>query len=108
MSTTTKSYLICCLKTYPWIWFVFVSFGKCIVLYLSEQKLSNGHSTANLSNLSTRQNGLFQKCVGLARLADIRQPVLLGLARLADIRQPILLGLARLADIRQRPFLKKM
>jgi hypothetical protein len=30
------------------------------------------------------------------------------LARLADIRQPVLLGLARLADIRHRPFLKKM
>jgi hypothetical protein len=44
----------------------------------------------------------------LARLADIRQPVLLRLARLADIPQPVLLGLARLADIHQRPFLKKM
>jgi hypothetical protein len=50
-----------------------------------------------LANLSTRQNGLFRKCAGLARLADIRQPGLLGLARLADIRQPVLLGLARLA-----------
>jgi hypothetical protein len=44
----------------------------------------------------------------LARLADIRQPVLLGLARLADICQPVLLGLARLDDICRRPFLKKM
>jgi hypothetical protein len=41
----------------------------------------------------------------LARIADIRQPVLHGLARLANIRQPVLLGLA---DIRQRPFLKKI
>ena len=57
-------------------------------------RVSNGHSTANLSNSSTRQNGLFRKC---ARLADICQPGLLGLARLADIRQPSLLGLARLA-----------
>ena len=46
-----------------------------------------------LANLSTRQNGLFWKCAGLARLADIHQPGLLGLARLADICQ--------------RPFLKK-
>jgi hypothetical protein len=30
------------------------------------------------------------------------------LARLADIRQPVLLGLTRLADICQRPFMKKM
>ena len=44
----------------------------------------------------------------LARLADIRQPVLLGLAKLVDIRQPVLLVLARLADTCQRPFLKKM
>ncbi len=36
-----------------------------------------------LSNLSTRQNGLFEKLVGLAKFAYIRQPVLLGLARLA-------------------------
>jgi hypothetical protein len=43
----------------------------------------------------------------LARLADIRQPVLLRLARLANIRQPVLLRLTRLANIRQRPFLKK-
>jgi hypothetical protein len=50
-----------------------------------------------LANSSTRQNGLFQKCAGLARLADIHQPGLLGLARLADIRQPSLLRLARLA-----------
>jgi hypothetical protein len=47
-----------------------------------------------LANLSTRQNGLFRKCAGLA---DICQPGLLGLARLADIRQHSLLGLARLA-----------
>jgi hypothetical protein len=44
----------------------------------------------------------------LARLADIRQPVLLGLAKLADIRQPVLLRLARLAEICQRPFLRKI
>jgi hypothetical protein len=54
----------------------------------------------------------------LARLADIRQPVLLGLtnirqeawrvlARLADIPQPVLLGLAGLANICQRSFLEK-
>jgi len=42
---------------------------------------------------STRQIGLFRKCAGLARLANIRQPGLLRLTRLADIRQ--------------RPFLKK-
>jgi hypothetical protein len=53
-------------------------------------ELSNGNSRANLANSSTRflasasthQNGLFQKCAGLAKLADIRQPVLLGLAKL--------------------------
>ncbi len=45
--------------------------------------LSNGHSLANLANSSTCQNGLFRKCVRLARLADIRQAVLRGLARLA-------------------------
>ena len=50
-----------------------------------------------LANLSTRQNGLFGKLVGLAKFAHIYQPGLLGLARLADIRQPRLLGLARLA-----------
>jgi hypothetical protein len=44
-----------------------------------------------LGNSSTCQNGLFWKCAGLARLADIRQPGLLGLARLANIRQPSLL-----------------
>ncbi len=38
-----------------------------------------------LANSSTRQNGLFRKCVRLARLADIRQAVSRGLARLADI-----------------------
>jgi hypothetical protein len=59
--------------------------------------LSNGHSLANLANSSTCQNGLFRKCVGLARLADIRRAVLRGLARLADIRRAILRGLARLA-----------
>ncbi len=51
-----------------------------------------------LANLSTRQNGLFRKCFGLARLADIRQAVSRGLARLADIRRAVLRGLA---DIRQ-------
>jgi hypothetical protein len=50
-----------------------------------------------LSNSSTRQNGLFRKCVGLARLADIRRAVLRGLAKLANIRQAVLRGLARLA-----------
>jgi hypothetical protein len=54
-----------------------------------------------LSNSSTRQNGLFRKCVGLARLADIRQAVSRGLARLADICRAVLHGLAKLADIRQ-------
>jgi hypothetical protein len=38
----------------------------------------------------------------LARLANIRQPVLLGLAKLADIHQPVLLGLAKLAKICER------
>jgi hypothetical protein len=51
-----------------------------------------------MSNSSTRQNGLFRKCVGLARLADIRQAVSRGLA---DIRRAVLRGLAKLADIRQ-------
>jgi hypothetical protein len=50
-----------------------------------------------LPNSSTRQNGLFWKCVGLARLADIRQAVSRGLAKLADIRRTVLRGLARLA-----------
>ncbi len=54
-----------------------------------------------LENLSTRQHGLFRKCVGLARLADIRQAVLRELARLAEIRQVVLRGLARLTDIHQ-------
>jgi hypothetical protein len=45
------------------------------------------------------------KMLGLARLAHIRQEVLLGLA---DIRQAVLRGLARLANIRKRSFLKKM
>ena len=62
-----------------------------------DKKVSNGHSTANLLNSSTRQNGLFGKLVGLAKFAHIRQPVLLGLARLVDICQTILRGLARLA-----------
>ena len=47
-----------------------------------------------LANLSTRQNGLFRKCVGPARLADIRQAVSHGLA---NIRQAVLRGLAILA-----------
>jgi hypothetical protein len=75
--------------------------------------LSNGYSTANLSNLSTRQKFTifgefayspkwpFRKCVRLARLADIRQAVSRGLARLADIRRAVLHGLDKLADIRQ-------
>ncbi len=54
-----------------------------------------------LANSSTRQNGLFWKCVGLARLADIRQAVSRGLARLTDICRAVLRGLAKLADIRQ-------
>jgi hypothetical protein len=58
-----------------------------------------------LANLSTRQNGLFQKSAGLTRLTNIRQPGLLRLARLADICQPGLLGLARLADICQSSLL---
>ena len=69
----------------------------------------DGHSPTNLANSSTswkfpflansstHQNGLFWKCVELARFADICQHGLLGLTRLADIRQPGLLGLARLA-----------
>jgi hypothetical protein len=69
--------------------------------HLFNNKLSNGHSTANLSNSSTCQNGLYRKCVGLARLADIRQAVSRGLARLAEIRQAMLHGLAKLADIPQ-------
>ncbi len=40
---------------------------------------------------------LFRKCVGLARLADIRQAVSRGLAKLANIRQAVLHRLARLA-----------
>ncbi len=59
--------------------------------------LSNGHSPANLSNSSTRQNGHFGKLAGLDTFADIRQPVLVGLDTFVDIRQTILLGLARLA-----------
>ncbi len=54
-----------------------------------------------LSNSSTRQNGLFRKCVGLARLADIRKAVSRGLARLVDICQAVLRGLDKLAYIRQ-------
>ncbi len=50
-----------------------------------------------LANSSTRQNGLFEKLIGLAKFAYIRQPVLLRLAKLAEIRQTILLGLTRLA-----------
>jgi hypothetical protein len=60
-------------------------------------KVSNSHSPANLSNLSTRQNGHFGKLAGLDTFADIRQPVLVGLDTFVDIRQTILLGLARLA-----------
>jgi hypothetical protein len=36
-----------------------------------------------LANSSTRQNGLFDKLVGLAKFAEICQSILLGLARLA-------------------------
>jgi hypothetical protein len=42
-------------------------------------KLSNGHSPANLSNSSTRQNGHFGKLVGLDTFADIGHPTLPGL-----------------------------
>jgi hypothetical protein len=59
--------------------------------------ISNGHSPANLSNSSTRQNGHFGKLAGLDTFADIRQLVLVGLDTFLDIRQTILLGLARLA-----------
>ncbi len=54
-----------------------------------------------LANSSTRQNGLFRKCVGLARLADICRAVLPGLARLSDIRRAVFRGLAKLANICQ-------
>ncbi len=47
-------------------------------------------------------------CQVLARLADIRQAVLLGLPRLADICQALLRGLSRLANICKRTYLKKM
>jgi hypothetical protein len=40
--------------------------------------------------------------------ANIHQEAWQVLARLADIRQPVLLGHTRLADIGQRPFLKKI
>ncbi len=68
------------------------------LLRLIVLNLSNGHSTANLSNSSTRRKfaifgefeyspkSLFRKCDGLARLADICQPGLLGLARLAKAK----------------------
>ena len=49
----------------------------------------------------SRETRRFRKCVGLARLADIRQAVSRRLARLADIRRAVSRGLARLADIRQ-------
>ncbi len=52
-----------------------------------------------LVNLSTCQNGLFRKCVGLARLANIRQAVSHRLAGLANIRRAVSRGLARLVDI---------
>ncbi len=61
-------------------------------------ELSNGHSPANLANLSTRQNGHFQKYAKLARLADIRQTLYRGLARLADIRQAVYRGLANICQ----------
>jgi hypothetical protein len=56
--------------------------------------VSNKHLRANLASVSTRQkisilactrisqNDLFQKSLGLARLANIRQAVYHGLARL--------------------------
>ena len=46
-------------------------------------KLSNGHSPANLSNSSTRQNGHFGKLAGLDTFARHSPTILLGLARLA-------------------------
>jgi hypothetical protein len=69
--------------------------------YEYELKLSNGHSPANLSNSSTRQNGHFGKLAGLDTFADIRQPVLARLDTFGDIRQPVLVGLDTFADIRQ-------
>jgi hypothetical protein len=39
--------------------------------------------------------------------ANIRQEALRVLARLSDIRQPVLLGLTKLAHICQRSFLEK-
>ncbi len=77
-----------------------LSYGGRIsnIISESEESVSNGHSPANLANLSTRQNGHFWK---YARLADIRQTIYRGLARLADIRQAVYRVLARLADICQ-------
>ncbi len=46
------------------------------------------------------KSAFFRKCVGLARLADIRQAVLRGLARLAKICQVV----ARTCQTRERQF----
>jgi hypothetical protein len=80
-----------------------LSYGGRIsnIISESEESVSNGHSPANLANLSTRQNGHFWKYARLASLADIRQTLYRGLARLADICQAVYRVLARLADICQ-------
>jgi hypothetical protein len=63
--------------------------------------ISNGHSTANLSNSSTRQNGLFGKLVGLAKFAAICQPTFPKLDTFVDIRQPTFPGLETFINICQ-------
>jgi hypothetical protein len=65
------------------------------------QILSNGHSPANLANLSTRQNGLFWKSFRLARLEFAKNVTLLG-TRQTRIRQNManLVSLANLWRIR--------
>ncbi len=59
--------------------------------------LRNGHSPANLSNSSTRQNDHFGKYVGLNTFADIGHPTLPGLDTFARHSPTIFPGLARLA-----------
>jgi hypothetical protein len=54
-----------------------------------------------LANLSTCQNGLFGKLVGLAKFAAICQPTFPGLDTFVDIRQPTFPRLDTFADIRQ-------
>jgi hypothetical protein len=79
------------------------------MLFVLKTTYLNGPTFAEAWQVLARLADIRQPVlVGLDTFVDIRQPVLVGLDTFVDIRQPTLPGLARLAHIRQRAFLRKM